>query len=480
MKILSQDGVLVDNNTITNNYNNRNNFGVYQPSFNSINGFANKSGTFAIAGGGGLIASTGGSNATGDFNLPKVIDLTKPFKFTTLLEYNTTTGTTKVSIYNSSNTRSVVNIYINSNGISSEVGYTTLHNSLNTGLVNGQKYWFNIVGDGTVITISLLPLLRYGITDSSSYNGPVLSDYYKSYSTGFTEGGNSTFVGWDRIKVENSSTTCKILSVFFTQENKFFNDVNGLIQSPFIMCPTISGDNTPIIRIPKSYNTNTYTDLVVVMHPNGSDEKTGIGKNAIDTGTAIAHLVEQGYIVITSLGATDGNINGAMASNWGCYNGLKYRYDTIQWCLNNLNGIRNIYGLGLSMGGLNALSFQKTYPSLLKAIVGISPVTNLTYAYNSESFSTIINSAYTSSTIASIQDNDVNLRPELFVDIPIKIWHGTSDTLIHKANHADLFKTNVEALGGNVTVVSVSGAGHLDTVTLLDGPAIKTFFSQYQ
>lgn len=475
----SSAGNIAPSSIIGNTNTARSVLGVSEPLFQNINGLASKANTFAIASGGGLIASVVSTNATGVLNFPKVIDFTKTFRCACLLEYNSGTGTTKVSFQKSANVRSGVNITIANGAVYVAIGFVMIHNAITTNVANGDKFWLSIVGDGSFVTISLLKdATRYGIKAATTNDAN--TDFYNQYATNYTEGGNTTFDAWDQCKVENSSATTKILSVFVTQENKYFGFPESRMQVPAIIKNTSPlGDVTTVTRIPKQYNGINTTDLIMYMHPNASDENRAQTSNAPDLGAAMAYLVDKGYIVTSCLGTDDGagTYTGAEASNWGAYGGLKFRHDVIQWCLTNFPGIRNIYVVGESMGFLNSLSLQITYPGLVKAMVGISGVTNLSYAYNSEGFSSVINTGHGTASIGVIADKDPNLRAELFKNIPIKIWHGTADSTISKTQHADLFKTNVEAAGGTqISVESVSGAGHINVAGLYDGPAMYQFF----
>lgn len=455
--------------------------GFFEPLFKSATAFGTKTNTFAIAGGGGLVSSSAGVNATGIMTLPKVVDFTKPFRYGVMFEYVSGNGVAKVAIQSSANNRSGVAVYChNTGGMSVDTGQLSLHNSINQNLASFQRFWLSIVGDGTNVYILLgQDYKRFGTRDSTVFNGDTNCDYWRTFPIAFTEGGNPVFDSWDQIKFENSSSTIKIMSVYFSQENKFFGPDNGKMGVPAVMNPTVSGDATAFIRLPKNYDGLNPIDLVLYNHPNASTgtraQETTCSPNL---GYAMADVATQ-YIIASCLGTDDATnaYTSAEASNWGAPGGLKFRYDLIQWCLTNLPGIRNIYVIGESMGCLNALALIRQYPGLIKAIVGISGVTNLTYSYNSEGFNTTINTAYGVGAVTTVQDMDPNLRPTLYKDIPIKLWHGTADGLISKAQHADLFKTNVEAVGGQVTVVPVAGAGHMDNNGLYDGPAIREFFS---
>lgn len=62
-----------------------------------------------------------------------------------------------------------------------------------------------------------------------------------------------------------------------------------------------------------------------------------------------------------------------------------------------------------------------------------------------------------------------------YVNIPVKIWHGNSDTIIPISQSTN-FQTKVNTLGGSVNIVTISGGTHLGSSTY-DIDSVISFFN---
>ncbi|MBC7981626.1 peptidoglycan-binding protein [Candidatus Parcubacteria bacterium] len=464
-------------------------FILYNPLFTSTSSLTSTSG-LTTGVGGGLVAQTAGVSGVGYVNFPNAININSPWKYAVLFEYNGD----KV---NSANVQLLASTTVANNdltGFASQIaftGTTTAFLDISNNMIyhgqplnSGQKYWAVAGGDGRKVTIGILPFdqrrgLRYSF---GGVDQTVNTDLFTSLSTstvyhsGFPWQVNA-FTDMERIKFTNSSTSTKILGFYINTDSAVGTTSDSIFNPPGIIHTTVNGDTTVVIRFPKNYDGIAPIDVIYLAHPNGSDECDGSCATSPDQGQAFASLVDAGYIVVYSRGDSS-SYTSPLASPWGASPGLAARKDVLDYVKSSFGPVRKVYWVGTSMGLLDGLNFNMQYPNYLSGIAGISGVTNLSYAYNTEGFSGTINTAHATSSLAGIASTkDPNLNPLSFVGMPLKLWHGTADTLIHKTNHPDLFKTNIENVGGSVDVISVSGAGHKNVPSLYDGAALVNFFS---
>lgn len=238
-------------------------------------------------------------------------------------------------------------------------------------------------------------------------------------------------------------------------------------------------------------------------------------------------------------GPNSSTVSEATASNWGAPTGMKYRKGLWDFVRANVPGTRYIYEMGLSMGFLNSLRLSIQYPNQIRGIVGIGGVCDLKDCYDNRGFAGTINKAfatwyvsikdgitagtpltdatafkqitygfsqpeevyykspyvwrdmydsgatYANNTVVGVPEANGSAKKFQFVDpalngnqfknIPIKIWHGSNDTLI-PITQATNFAAAVNAVGGSVSVVTVAGGGHLSDDTF-DPDGIVAFFN---
>jgi dipeptidyl aminopeptidase/acylaminoacyl peptidase len=140
--------------------------------------------------------------------------------------------------------------------------------------------------------------------------------------------------------------------------------------------------------------------------------------------------------------------------------------------------------MGESMGGLLAYLCPLDYPDLFAAIASIYGVANLTWRYYGIdspglSRSEDINMAYgcteQSFFYKTCLHNVHNRLPEL-VRFPLKCWHGDADKIVG-LNQSRYTVDEVNALGGNASLVVVPGAGHGHKSGIRDSSVIDFFVS---
>jgi pimeloyl-ACP methyl ester carboxylesterase len=457
--------------------------GVARPTFlNSLSGFANLSAlssvTNLVASGGGIIAQFPGS-VTGTAELPfhHTLNLLEPTQIGILMEYGGGADLVRVQLTDPTDTSFAgMGFQMNNTGLKASYGVSNVFITL-ADLAVGQKFWMGICWDATgAMSVFCIPETHKGFL-GFSFNGSVLKDTYVSLPKTINGGGGNTlsFRNVTKMVVSSKSGTSLVRGLFFRQGNNQGGTLPR-VEPPLIINSVLNGDTTPIIRTKYGHTGVGQRDAIIVFHGAASSESYGSAVGNYDDGEAFATLVQNDYIMSFMRGTDDFSgttYSGPKASNWGNANSLNSWWKALETKLLSEFDIRNVYLLGMSMGLVNALNFYALYPAKIKGIIGISGVCNLSYAYNTEGFNSVITAAY--GGVPDLAANDPNLRAALYTGVPIKLWHGTADATVSKANHMDTFAATVNALSpGRVATVSVSGADHL-VAAMFDGAAMLAF-----
>lgn len=454
-------------------------FGVYRSSFAAV-GLADATGlTSSLSQ--GLIASAAGTTGTGYLRLPATIDRTKPFRMSAVIRIGATDDghSLLVALTNNSDTNYGVTFTASGALLQGNVGglgdkpSTASHGSPAQGL-----YEFYVFSDGTSWSCGIRPLTNSPLGSASAVDAPTTDIQRVGLNTDLRFDATNPIWGGtiNEVKLSSGSATHEIVSVFVTlgSVNTPSSGLSGAATYVAVLSPT---DYDTLIRVPERYDGKTPVDLILVGHPNASDKLTDA--RAVDAGGGTVHaaLLDAGYMLAYVLGQS-GSFTAANSSSWGAAAGLATRKAFLDYILATFPQIRNVYYLGQSMGLVDALNFQMLY-RCIRAIVGVSGVCNLSYAYSTEGFASVINTAYGSSAVGDIGDHDPCLSAEAFIDCPLQLWHGTSDTTIHKADHPDVFSPLVTAVGGSVSQITVTGGGHLDTA-MWNGVSAQTMVAFLQ
>jgi len=364
--------------------------GVYEPLFEGVGGFASISGTFVIASGGGLIATTAGTTASGIINLPQIVNgSTMVWRFAALIQYNgDSTNNTDVYVQNPNDT-SYGNFifYISGGNLCTSVGGNSQLSV--SGAVSGNSYWFVAASDGNQVITAIIPAAHGGIIAGS---GTAANENYKIYAATYANGAHTpAFEGMGQIYITQKSTTNIVKGVFFNI-GSLSGGSDSRMQPPAI-CPVSitrpdgTVDNTGIVFIPETYHDASpgqpqyLVNHIHVTHPNNSTEQRGFLTTDPDGGAAFAYLRNAGFIMSLIRGDPSSFSNN-YASPWGGANGLGVRRQLLAWIAANLPYVNNLFIIGQSMGGLDGLNLFMNDPSSISGYAGISAVANMTAAYN--------------------------------------------------------------------------------------------------
>ncbi len=329
--------------------------------------------------------------------------------------------------------------------------------------VAGTLQFTSFADDGANVTITTGPVVRIGIGGSNYQT----AEAENTVVTPATVSGTDPFDAQARVGLTSSSVTTAVVGILSSVGGWGF-PADPRLAIPWGFGPVINGDTTVRVRHPGMAG----CPLIIVGHPNASDEATGQRMIDPDMGVAIAHLLSQGYAVVYGRGDPS-SYTGAAACPWGGPGISHYRamYD---WYVANVEQPPHTFWLGMSMGGVDGLAFHRANPGILTAFAGICPVTNLQYANDSEGFASVIATGLAGQTIAA---TDPNQHPADYKALPIKIWYGDADTTLHPAEHCLLFASNVNAAGGNVSTVAIAGGQHINVAAEWDGPGLAAFFT---
>lgn len=351
-----------------------------------------------------LVASSPTSAGTGSIWFP-LIDPTEPFRFGAIVELGASNDGGTVQIDLGQVSGGSFNV-----GARWTIRTATGFNVITTGaggqlqLFSGQTitpgvYECYAVSDGTRVTAGFKPVATSALY-SNQINGVAAytdgKDCFKSESTSALSAFPTTFGAWsriDRVRVSTSSATHKLRSLFVSVGT---NDAPATGVTGFLQFVNFAGvgvgapaDIGAVIR----GRSSTPTDVVIVTHPNGADRLTHAEQEA-----QLA-LIDAGYMMLYVQGDEVNTLTGKWSSPWCGRDGVAQIKAALDATVAQYPSIRRAYGFGMSMGLSTLLTFEHTYPGVLSGIVGVSGVTDLSYAYSSEGFSSVIN---TGNTIAAL------------------------------------------------------------------------------
>ena len=221
--------------------------------------------------------------------------------------------------------------------------------------------------------------------------------------------------------------------------------------------------------------------IVFYEHPNANTQWQNFHDDETKSGLCNA-LLNAGYIVCSQLGSENSSASHYKASNWGGPDGRTYRDAFITYMADNLPTLP-LFCIGSSAGFTNALVPLLRQTKNFLAVVGLSPVSNITYARDSEGFASVVNAGWENDWTAQKAANDphLNLMPTRtgwMQRTPMLIAVDKDETTIHPAQHSEALRDNLNAYGGSVTLIDKDAAGHLGAA-VYDATNIPAFFAKF-
>jgi hypothetical protein len=342
----------------------------------------------------GIVASKEGTTGIGTIALPHPIDPTKPWRIAVLAQLNETSATNgygigiafATSLNNSSGYFGWT--YSGTWGFSGG-GMNKYTGVGGTGPSPGTWVWFTAQSDGNYISLCMFPSPLTEINFSgSTFGGKWTGSNYcvETLPAALAYNNLPVFQGMYSIVVSSASTSDVIAGVYVS-EGRLDGPSDGRLEPPMYLNLHIALDpTTPVgqpyadtyLFVPGAYGQPQGTPLVLFNHSNNSwPAEEGA------TFPTLTALFNDGYAIVapSALAPSAGNDpENALDSNWGGPSGNLWRKMSVDWVRANLPATWQLYHIGTSMGGLDALTYEMTWPGSA-AILCISCENNLTAVY---------------------------------------------------------------------------------------------------
>lgn len=222
--------------------------------------------------------------------------------------------------------------------------------------------------------------------------------------------------------------------------------------------------------------------IIFYEHPNNNTQWQGFHDDETK-GVACSALLAAGYIICSQRGSENSSASHYKASNWGAPDGRTYRDAFIDY-MAGLYPSLPMFCIGASMGFTNALVPLLRQTKNFLAIAGLSPVTNITRARDTEGFASVVNAGWENDWTAQKEANDphLNLLPQrtgwMQRTPMLLIGDLDGDTTINQTLHGSALKDNLNAYGGSATFTDKDAANHLGNA-VYDGASLLAFFNKF-
>lgn len=236
-------------------------------------------------------------------------------------------------------------------------------------------------------------------------------------------------------------------------------------QEDNIISETLFSSVECVLKLPTNYSPNG-KPTPLIMHCHGTGQSVTSNSNSID---ALDYMLENGYAVFDVNGSMSyGEETFTKGMTLGSPRTLEAYYKAFQYILENYNVEDKIYVTCKSAGGLSALNFANRYPHSVKVLGLCYPVTDL---YNQawlnpwvDDVKTKLASEYffndlTGATYEGDKVKGFNPFETTIPSMPIKIWHGTGDTIVNHQYSVD-YINRVKNNGGYGVIRLMEGHGH--------------------
>lgn len=226
--------------------------------------------------------------------------------------------------------------------------------------------------------------------------------------------------------------------------------MNGLTTITTVLA---SGGTTVAMR-GKFTRRDGQAPVIIYHHGNGGNGWESMQAAVFGQYNNIVALVEAGYLVVS------GDYGGSL---WGSPYNQNAIDEAIAWAQTIGGRTGKVLMMGTSMGGLAALGFTGRYPAKVSAAIAVIPATNLA-ASAADPLWPNINAAYAggySDPIYGLNHSPiVQAQAGLFSTMPIRLWYGTTDTVIPPA-YAQAF---IAAVGPTCVATALVG-GHAESTS---------------
>lgn len=229
---------------------------------------------------------------------------------------------------------------------------------------------------------------------------------------------------------KETTTTSSNTSQESNNEGNNVQEETPVVENPYVDFTREVEEQTAYIAVPTKIDTNNPPAIILYSH--GSDVQVIADMNdpdMLDLQSYGKYFASQNYIFAAS------NEHGA---NWGSTDSVDDMQNLENWVKAHYITQEKVYLIGHSMGGLPTMHFALKYPENIYKIALLAPTTR-TYEWNQENV-------------------------DLIKDIPIQIWHGSSDVNISLQSSID-FVSYMQNLGKNINLIQLQGKNHNDVKT---------------
>ena len=203
--------------------------------------------------------------------------------------------------------------------------------------------------------------------------------------------------------------------------------------------------DTCYVVIPKDWNPAVDNTKVII---------SGHGYNAtIGFATMLsAPFPDAGYVY---------GISNTHGNTWGNAQSSIDMEAMRQWIVDKCGGSEQVFTNGSSMGNLCALNYIAKYPDKVRRHVGEIGVCSLRNLYNNGTFTASIDTAYSVTRFDDIPlEYDPIRNVSKYVDMPMMLWVGTSDTTVPHGLNVRPFYEKLAKLGGKIMYIEEPGETH--------------------
>ena len=229
---------------------------------------------------------------------------------------------------------------------------------------------------------------------------------------------------------KETTTTSSNTSQESNKEENNVQEETPVVENPYVDFTREVEEQTAYIAVPTKIDTNNPPAIILYSH--GSDVQVIADMNdpdMLDLQSYGKYFASQNYIFAAS------NEHGA---NWGSTDSVDDMQNLENWVKAHYITQEKVYLIGHSMGGLPTMHFALKYPENIYKIALLAPTTR-TYEWNQENV-------------------------DIIKDIPIQIWHGSSDVNISLQSSID-FVSYMQNLGKNINLIQLQGKNHNDVKT---------------
>jgi alpha-beta hydrolase superfamily lysophospholipase len=209
--------------------------------------------------------------------------------------------------------------------------------------------------------------------------------------------------------------------------------------------PVVNGGDVCYVHIPKDWDPAVDNTKVIL---------AGHGYNATIGFTTMlsAPFPDGGYVY---------GISNTHGNTWGNDQAVSDLDEMRKWIVTYCGGSEKVYTHGSSMGNLVALKYIAKHPEKVRKHVGEIGVCSLKNLYDNATFTGSIQTAYGVTRFKDIPKlHDPIQNPDKFLDTPIMLWVGTTDTTVPHGVNTRPFVDKVSKLGGTVMYIEEPGETH--------------------